>query len=143
MKIFHRLAALGLFATSAAFASSPVTVTVKNLNTTATAVYSTVGPNEESTYVNSTPKPMSVPENGSYVFNVLSPTNPNVNFAVVRYSIGPKLCVFSTTYSNTISSGGTVTYTKTATPSGGATCTATITSINFQTYAWAVTFTIQ
>ena len=78
-------------------------------------------------------------------YSVQSTISPDVNYAVVRYKIGNKTCVFNTNYVNGYTSGGikVPSWNKSYTASGGATCTATITSTNISTHAWAVEFTIK
>ena len=113
---------------------------------TADAAYSIVGSNETSTYANATPKPAaSVPPGATNTYSVQSTISPDVNYAVVRYKIGNKTCVFNTNYVNGYTSGGikVPSWNKSYTASGGATCTATITSTNISTHAWAVEFTIK
>lgn len=148
-KLYHllsiSLATLGMVATGTALAGPPVAVTFKNLGTSA-ATYRIVTNNEASTYSNATPKPLStVQAANSDIYTVTSTISPDANFANVRYAIGSKQCVFSTIFLNAIKPGGgkVPQWNKTATGSGGAICTATITSINFATYAWAVTFTMK
>lgn len=148
------LSAATLFAAGAVHAGPPVTVTFKNLNTTTPASYTRVTSNENSTYVNASPKPVASVTAGvsdSYVVTYL--TSPDVGGAYVRYTMGGKTCVFGTTFLNEIIPGGIFNpggtpnkvpkWTKTATPSGGAVCTATITSQNLTTYAWSVEFTMK
>ncbi|TBU98399.1 hypothetical protein [Stutzerimonas kirkiae] len=139
------LTAAALSAAGAAHAGPPVAVTIKNLGT-ADAVYSIVGSNETSTYANATPKPAaSVPPGGTNTYSVQSTISPDANYAIVRYKIGSKTCVFNTTYVNGYTSSGikVPTWNKSYTASGGATCTANITSTNISTHAWAVEFTIK
>jgi hypothetical protein len=139
------IAAASMFTATSAFAGPPVTVTFKNIGTT-TANYTIISSNETSTYVNASPKPAAtVAAAGTNVYSVTSLISPDVNYANVRYKIGTKECVFSTTFVNALQPGGSKIpqWNKTATPSGGAICTATITSINVATYAWTVSFTMK
>ncbi|CCP15828.1 hypothetical protein SMRA8_1763 [Stenotrophomonas maltophilia RA8] len=139
------LTTAALSAAGAAHAGPPVAITIKNLGT-ADAAYSIVGSNETSTYANATPKPAaSVPPGATNTYSVQSTISPDVNYAVVRYKIGNKTCVFNTNYVNGYTSGGikVPSWNKSYTASGGATCTATITSTNISTHAWAVEFTIK
>jgi len=78
---------------------------------------------------------------GADIYKVQNIISPNANTAVVRYTIGSKICVFGTTYLASLS--GVPQWTKTATPNGGATCTANITSINAVDNSWNVEFTMK
>lgn len=142
------LAATALFAAGAAYAGPPVAVTFKNVGTSGSpaAVYSIVTSNEASTYANATPKPIaSVAAGGSDTYTVQSLLSPDVNFATVRYTIGAKTCVFTTTYVNALGPGGVKipSWNKSHNASGGAVCTSNITSINYITHAWTVEFTMK
>lgn len=147
MKLLPKLlAATSIFAATAAIAGPPVTVTFKNNNTTTDATYAIVTSNESSTYANASPKPATtVSKLGSNSYAVTSLISPDVNYANVRYKIGSKTCVFSTTFVNALQPGGykIPQWNKTATASGGAICTATITSYNLTTYAWTVDFVMK
>lgn len=147
MKLLPKLlAATSIFAATAAIAGPPVTVTFKNNNTTTDATYAIVTSNESSTYANASPKPATtVSKLGSNSYAVTSLISPDVNYANVRYKIGSKTCVFSTTFVNALQPGGykIPQWNKTATASGGAICTATITSTNLTTYAWTVDFVMK
>ena len=129
MKLLPKLlAATSIFAATAAIAGPPVTVTFKN-QATAEATYKIVTTNESSTYANASPKPATtVSKLGSNSYAVTSLISPDVNYANVRYKIGSKTCVFSTTFVNALQPGGykIPQWNKTATASGGAICTATI-----------------
>ncbi len=133
--------ALLLATTATVHAGPPVTVTIKNLNTTTAATYSIITNNESLTYANSTPKPPTPvpPSTMAAPFVVQSTLSPDVNFASIRYKVGSKTCVYYTAYVN----GTGPQWSKSATPSGGATCTATITAINPATAAWSVELTIK
>ncbi len=136
------VAATSLFAAGNAFAGPPVTVTFKNTGT-ATATYTIITSNEASTFVNASPKPATtVAPAGSNTYNVTSLISPDANFAIVRYKMGTKECVFGTTFVNALQPGGfkIPQWNKSANASGGAICTATITSINALTYSWTVSF---
>ena len=147
MKLLPKLlAATSIFAATAAIAGPPVTVTFKNNNTTTDATYAIVTSNESSTYANASPKPATtVSKLGSNSYAVTSLISPDGNYANVRYKIGSKTCVFSTTFVNALQPGGykIPQWNKTATASGGAICTATITSTNLTTYAWTVDFVMK
>lgn len=127
---------------SAAYAGPPVTVTIKNLNTTTAATFSMINNNETSTYANSNPKPPAsiAASTTAAPFAVQSLISPNANYAQLRYKVGSKTCVFYTAYVNAT---GTPQWSKSATPSGGAVCTATITAIDPGTSEWWVEFTIK
>ncbi len=146
MKLLPKLlAATSIFAATAAIAGPPVTVTFKN-QATAEATYTIVTSNETSTYANASPKPTTKrPAGTNDVYTVTSLISPDVNYANVRYKIGSKTCVFSTTFVNALQPGGykIPKWNKTATASGGAICTATITSTNLTTYAWTVDFVMK
>ena len=130
MKLLPKLlAATSIIAATAAIAGPPVTVNFKNNNTTTDATYAIVTSNESSTYANASPKPATtVSKLGSNSYAVTSLISPDVNYANVRYKIGSKTCVFSTTFVNALQPGGykIPQWNKTATASGGAICTATI-----------------
>ncbi len=136
------LATMAVAAT--AQAGPPVTVTFKNLGTVA-AEYKVVSTNEVSTQVNAKePIDAIVAAGGSDTY-VVQTAFPDSGYASVRYVMGSKVCVFSTTFTNTISTGGVKVprWTRTATPSGGAVCTATSTVTNLSTYAWSAEFTMK
>ncbi|AXO89711.1 hypothetical protein DZC75_17485 [Pseudomonas parafulva] len=125
-------------------AGPPVDVTFKNLSSTQ-AVLTVVTSNESSTYQIASPKPSDkVASQGATLFRVQRVISPDVNAAMVRYSIGSKTCAFGTTYQMRTLPGGIKQplWTKTATPSGGANCTAMITRTNGD-YSWAVEFTMR
>ncbi|WP_082765995.1 hypothetical protein [Azotobacter vinelandii] len=142
------LMATALSTAGMAYAGPPVTVTFKHVGSTgsAAATYSTVTSNETSTYANATPKPATnVTAGSTNTYTVQSTISPDTNYAVARYKIGSKTCIFSTTYVNTLGAGGVKipSWNKSATASGGATCTANITSTNISTHEWAVEFTMK
>jgi hypothetical protein len=94
-----------------------------------TATYSTTNSNETSTYTNASPKPKTEVEAGNEVeagksdsYKVQSNISPDANYAIVRYSIGSKTCVFNTNYVNTLNASGVKVpkWDKSATASGGA-----------------------
>lgn len=136
------LATMAVAAT--AQAGPPVTVTFKNLGT-APAEHKVVTTNERSTllYVKE-PIDAIVAPGGSDTY-VVQTILPDSGYASVRYAIGTKVCVFSTTFTNAISTGGVKVprWTRTATPSGGAVCTATSGVTNLSTYAWSAEFTMK
>ena len=77
-------------------------------------------------------------------YQVQNTSSVSLNSATVRYKIGSKTCVFSTSYIlNPGTLGSTPSWDKNAKASGGATCKATITSITSSTGAWAVEFTMK
>jgi len=142
------LAAAALSSAGAAYAGPPVAITFKHVGATGTpdAVYTIITANETSTYANASPKPATPIQAGtSNSYQVQSLISPDANFANVRYKIGSKECVFTTTYVNMLVGGGVKvpSWNKTATPSGGAVCTANITSTNIATHAWSVEFTMR
>ncbi|MCI3943238.1 hypothetical protein BW686_24125 [Pseudomonas syringae] len=143
--LLSSLALAAMTAAATAQAGPPVVVTFKNLSTEA-AVYKVVTSNETSTQLNAKPSiDASVPAGKDDVYTVQSNISPDANYASVRYTIGTKVCVFSTTFTNTFGAGGVKTpkWTRTATPSGGAICTATSGVTNLSTYAWAAEFTMK
>lgn len=142
------LTAAALSTAGVAYAGPPVAVTFKHVGAAGApaAVYTIITANETSTYANASPKPATnVDQGASNTYSVQSLISPDVNFANVRYKMGSKECVFTTTYVNQLVSGGVKVpvWNKTATPSGGAVCTANITSTNISTHAWSVEFTMR
>lgn len=134
-----------LTAAATAQAGPPVTVTFKNLGTEA-AVYTVVTSNEISTQRNArSPIRPKVDVGASDSYIVQSTISPDTGYATVRYVMGVKACVFSTTFSKTPAAGGVRVpkWTKTATPSGGAVCTATSRVTNLSNHAWAAEFTMK
>lgn len=102
--------------------------------------------NENSTYLNSSPRPAGeVRASAMDQYVVQSNISPSTNWAYVRYTMNRKECVFSTTYVNTMGAGGAMIpkWTKTATPSGRATCSASITRTNYTDHTWAVEFSMK
>lgn len=148
-KTLLNVAATAVLMTAGVVQAGPaVTVTVKHLGATDSepAVYTVTNANETSTQQNSQPKPKtSIDVGESNTYTVQSLISPDTNYAHVRYKIGDKTCVFSTTFLNIRSATGSKIpqWKKSATPSGGATCTATITSTNYTDYSWAVQFTMK
>lgn len=137
-------ATASLLAAGGAQAGPPVEVTFKNLGADK-AVLKIVTSNESSTYQIASPKPaQEVPAGGAIGFTVQRTVSPDVNAAMVRYTIGQKTCAFGTTFQMRVLPGGIKKpeWTKTATPSGGATCTATITTFAAD-YSWRVEFTMK
>lgn len=99
------LMATALSTAGMAYAGPPVTVTFKHVGSTgsAAATYSTVTSNETSTYANATPKPATnVTAGSTNTYTVQSTISPDTNYAVARYKISSKTCIFSTTYVNTL-----------------------------------------
>lgn len=145
------LATATMFTAGAAFAGPPVQVTFKNLGNQ-DAVYKIVTNNEIMTYAYASPKPATkVNPNNSNSYSVQNNMSPDVNAAIVRYTMGSKTCVFSTTFVNQLIGGGLFPgaptkipkWNKTATSSGGAICNATIKSYDFSNYSWSVEFTMK
>lgn len=121
-----------------------VEVTFKNVGTLP-ANLKIVTSNESSTYQIANPKPDQKVDPGATTYaKVQRVVSPDVNAAMVRYTIGSKTCAFGTTFQLRALPGGITQpqWTKTATPSGGATCTANITRTNAD-YSWAVEFTMR
>ncbi|GFM82384.1 hypothetical protein PSCICN_30760 [Pseudomonas cichorii] len=136
------LATMAVAAT--AHAGPPVTVTFKNLGTEP-AEYKIVTTNERSTQLNAKDSIRPVVQAGDSNTYVVQTALPDSGYASVRYTMGTKVCVFSTTFTNAISTGGVKVprWTRTATPSGGAVCTATSGVTNLSTYAWSAEFTMK
>lgn len=127
-----------------AHAGPPVEVTFKNMGS-AKATLKIVTSNESSTYLAAKPKPAEeVPAGASNNFTVQRVISPDVNAAMVRYTLGQKTCAFGTTFQMRVLPGGIKKpeWTKTATPSGGATCTAIITA-TAANYSWRVEFVMK
>lgn len=125
-------------------AGPPVDVTIKNLGAQS-ATMKLVTSNESSTYQIANPQPSRTIESGSSTFmRVQRIISPDVNAAMIRYTIGGKTCAFGTTFQmRTLANGiKQPEWTKTATPSGGATCTALITGTAAD-YSWKVEFTMK
>lgn len=138
------LATVSLLAAGLAQAGPNVNVTFKNVGTVP-AELKMVTSNETSTYQIASPKPaQGVPAGGQINFNVQRVVSPDVNAAMVRYTIGRKTCAFGTTFQMRLLPGGIKQpqWTKTATPSGGATCTANITNTRADN-SWSVEFTMK
>ncbi|MBV4543245.1 hypothetical protein [Pseudomonas vlassakiae] len=125
-------------------AGPPVEVIIKNLGTQA-ATMKLVTSNETSTYQIANPQPTkTIQAASSTSMRVQRVVSPDVNAAMIRYTIGGKTCAFGTTFQMRTLPGGIKQpeWTKTATPSGGAICTATITSTSAD-YSWKVEFTMK
>ncbi|MGG5291456.1 hypothetical protein [Pseudomonas shirazensis] len=138
------VSAVALLAVGVAQAGPLVDVTFKNLGREQ-AVLKIVTANESSTYQVANPKPREkVEANTSTLFRVQRIISPDVNAAMVRYTMGSKTCAFGTTFQMRMMPGGIKQpqWTKTATPSGGATCAATITSTAAD-YSWKVEFSMK
>ncbi|MEG5265154.1 hypothetical protein TRP66_12675 [Pseudomonas sp. JDS28PS106] len=132
-------------AASSAQAGPPVTVTFKNLGAEA-AQYSAVTSNEVSTQRNAkSPISSTIKPGEISVYTVQSNISPDMSYASVRYVMGAKVCVFSTTFSKLPAAGGVRVpkWTRTATPSGGAVCTATARVTDLSSHAWAAEFTMK
>lgn len=145
------MTAVMMSAAGAAYAGPAVTITFKNLGSEI-ATYKPITTNEVSTNAIASPKPDSTVDAQSFdTYIVQNMISPDANAAVVRYTVGRKTCVFSTTFINTIVPGSALTgkilkspkWTKNAEASGGAVCNATITSQSLSTYAWSVEFTMK
>lgn len=137
-------ATVSLLAAGVAQAGPNVHVTFKNLGTQPAALKMSTS-NETSTYQIANPKPLQKVDPGNAIgFDVQRVVSPDINAAMVRYTIGQKTCAFGTTFQMRTLAGGIKQpeWTKTATPSGGATCTANITSMNSD-YSWNVEFTMK
>ncbi|MFJ4055910.1 hypothetical protein ACIPZC_20975 [Pseudomonas sp. NPDC089743] len=138
------LATVSLLAAGLSQAGPNVNVTFKNVGTVP-AELKMVTSNETSTYQIASPKPAQrVPAGGQTNFDVQRVVSPDVNAAMVRYTIGRKTCAFGTTFQMRLLPGGIKQpqWTKTATPSGGAACTANITSTRADN-SWTVEFTMK
>ena len=125
-------------------AGPPVEVIIKNLGTQA-ATMKLVTSNETSTYQIANPQPSKTIQAGSSTsMRVQRVVSPDVNAAMIRYTIGGKTCSFGTTFQMRTLPGGIKQpeWTKTATPSGGATCKATISSTAAD-YSWKAEFTMK
>ncbi|SLM61316.1 MULTISPECIES: hypothetical protein [Dickeya] len=140
-----------MFTAQAAYAGPAVSITFKNLSNE-TATYKPITNNEISTDAIANPKPSTqVEAQTTSFYRVQNTLSPDVNAAVVRYTIGRKTCVFSTTFVNTVIPGGLFTgtiakapkWTKNAEASNGAVCNATITSQSLANYTWSVEFTMR
>ncbi|WP_322366610.1 hypothetical protein [Pseudomonas sp. Teo4] len=137
-------ATASLLAVGVAQAGPPVEVTFKNLGTQP-ATLKLVTSNESTTFQIANPKPDQTVQPGSQThMRVQRVVSPDINAAMVRYTIGSKTCAFGTTYQMRTLAGGIKKpeWTKTATPSGGATCQATIISMAAD-YSWVVEFTMK
>lgn len=140
---FLALATLG--ATVTAQAGPPVTVTFKNLGTEQ-ADYTVVTRNESSTQMNARSPIRPMVEPGEFdTYHVQSTLSPDTSYASVRYVMGSKVCVFSTTFMKLPGAGGAKIpkWNRTAASEGGAVCTATSRATNLSTYAWAAEFTMK
>ncbi|MBI6683394.1 hypothetical protein YA0697_16925 [Pseudomonas viridiflava] len=139
------LALTTLGATVTAQAGPPVTVTFKNLGTEQ-AEYTVVTRNENSTKINAKSPIKAVVKPGqSDAYNVQSTLSPDTNYASIRYVIGSKSCVFSTTFIKAPGAGGARVpkWNRTATPAGGAVCTATSRVTSLASHAWTAEFTMK
>ncbi|EPF64309.1 hypothetical protein [Pseudomonas syringae] len=136
------LALATLCATVVAHAGPPVTVTFKNLGTEA-AKHKPVTRNELSTLRNArTAIGSTVQPGDSNFYTVQSTLSPDASYASVRYVMGSKVCVFSTTFVRLAGAGGVKVpkWNRTATPEGGAICTATSRVTDLSTHAWTAEF---
>ena len=125
-------------------AGPKVDVTVKNQGAE-TMVLKLVTSNESCTYQIAVPRPAQEMAPGTVsTFGVQRVVSPDVNAAMVRYTMGRKTCAFGTTFQMRLMPGGIKKpeWTKTATPSGGATCTANITGTSTDN-SWRVEFTMK
>lgn len=138
------LALAVITAATTAQAGPPVTVTFKNLGTEA-AVYTVVTGNEMSTQRNARSPSPTVDAGRSDSYIVQSTVSPDTSYATVRYVMGVKACVFTTTFSKLPAAGGVRVpkWTKTATPGGGAVCTANSRVTSLASHAWAAEFTMK
>ncbi|MDR6712726.1 hypothetical protein J2W83_002327 [Pseudomonas hunanensis] len=138
------IATVSLLAAGMAQAGPPVEATFRNLGAEKAAL-KLVTSNESSSYQIASAKPdQEVKPGASTLMRVQRIISPDVNAAMVRYTIGRKTCAFGTTFQmRTLANGlKQPQWTKTATPSGGATCTANITSMAAD-YSWKVEFTMR
>jgi hypothetical protein len=145
-KVLSPLFAMAVMTAAAtAQAGPPVAITFKNLGTEA-AHYTVVTPNEMSTQRNArSPIHPEVRAGASNSYTVQSTVSPDTSFASVRYVMGAKACVFTTTFSKLPAAGGVRVpkWTRTATPGGGAVCTATSRVTDLSSHAWAAEFTMK
>ncbi|KAA3545146.1 hypothetical protein NLO85_17935 [Pseudomonas savastanoi] len=126
-------------------AGPAVTVTFKNLGSEV-AEYKPVTRNEISARLNAkSPINSAVPPGGSDTYSMQSTLSPDTSYASVRYVMGSKVCVFSTTFIKLPGAGGAKVpkWNRTANSEGGAVCTATSRATNLSTYAWAAEFTMK
>lgn len=145
MKTFTRTlcGAAALLAASTALAGPPVEVTFRNLGTEPVKLQLT-NANETSTYQIAVPTPAQEVQPGSSItFRVQRLVSPDTNGAMLRYSVGRKVCAFSTTFVMMMSGGvKQPKWNKTATPTGGATCTAVNSGFSAN-YSWRAEFTMK
>ncbi|WP_434698932.1 hypothetical protein [Pseudomonas sp. D1-1] len=130
---------------SSAIAGPAVNITFTNLGAQ-NAVYTVTNSNETTTRNNSKPTPTSLVEpNKPNFYKVQSLISPHANYAALRYKIGSKECVYSTTFVATAGPGGSKIpkWKESATPGGGAICTITVQSRDYRTYEWAVQITMK
>lgn len=129
------------------YAGPVVTITFKHVgaSSAADAVYSPSNTTEAVTQSYASPAPATTVIAGkTNTYQVQNTLSASLNSATVRYKIGNKTCVFSTSYILSPGAfGSTPSWDKNAKASGGATCKATITSITASTGAWAVEFTMK
>ncbi|MDU8459518.1 MULTISPECIES: hypothetical protein [Pseudomonas syringae group] len=126
-------------------AGPAVTVTFKNLGSEV-AEYKPVTRNEISARLNAkSPINSAVHPGGSDTYSMQSTLSPDTSYASVRYVMGSKVCVFSTTFIKLPGAGGAKVpkWNRTANSEGGAVCTATSRATNLSTYAWAAEFTMK
>ena len=109
------------------------------------ALYQAITANEISTQANASPRPDDRVQAGSSTrFGVQSNISPDANYASVRYRIGVKSCLFTTSYVKTLARGVTVPkWNKSAVASGGARCDARVVTVNPTSHAWTVEFTMR
>ncbi|MGM3191136.1 hypothetical protein ACS25B_09470, partial [Dickeya dadantii subsp. dieffenbachiae] len=88
------MAAVMMSAAGAAYAGPAVTITFKNLSNEI-ATYKPITNNEISTNAIASPKPDSTVDAQNFdTYIVQNMISPDVNAAVVRYTMGRKTCVF-------------------------------------------------
>lgn len=148
MKLFISvLSAITLttFTMSSAIAGPDVKVTFKNFGD-AVAAYSPRDNNELMTRLNSKPSPKTEVDKGDTdSFDVKGRASPYVSYAIMRYVMGSKVCVFSSTFAGTPGFAGAIIpkWNHTVAPSGGARCNIRSTGVNLSNYSWSVEITMQ
>lgn len=138
--VFCALATIGV-----ANAGPQVIVNFKN-DTDEDALYARgSGRNEVATYLNAIPKPDKVVKGGSSSFTVGANGSSPITYATVRYQAGVKTCQFTTSYLMSSTPGGVRTpkWNRSAVASGGARCDVSVTSVNYSSHDWVVSFTMR
>lgn len=98
--------------------------------------------NEVTTYLNASPKPGKVVAGSSSSFTVSANGTSPITYASVRYQAGVKSCQFTTSYLMNSTPGGVRTpkWNRSAIASGGAKCDVSVTSVNYSSHDWIVSF---